>query len=47
MKDIEFFRFQFGCSAELQDDASDLEKPLLTLGEANLDMLLGIGFLAK
>ena len=46
MSDIKLFRLQSGRAIELQGDASDLEKPLQTLIEANLDTLLGIRFLA-
>jgi len=46
MSDIKLFRLQAGEAVELQGDASDLEKPLQTLIEANLDTLLGIRFLA-
>ncbi len=46
MSDIKLFRLQAGKAIELQGDASDLEKPLQTLIEANLDPLLGIRFLA-
>ncbi|MBN8487933.1 MAG: DUF91 domain-containing protein [Burkholderiales bacterium] len=46
MSDIKLFRLQAGHAVELQGDASDLEKPLQTLIEANLDTLLGIRFLA-
>lgn len=46
MSDIRLFRLTEGKAAELQGDASDLEKPLQTLIEANLDALLGIRFLA-
>lgn len=46
MSDIKLFRLQSGKALELQGDASDLEKPLQTLIEANLDTLLGIRFLA-
>lgn len=46
MSDIKLFRLQSGRAVELQGDASDLEKPLQTLIEANLDTLLGIRFLA-
>lgn len=46
MSDIKLFRLQSGNAIELQGDASDLEKPLQTLIEANLDTLLGIRFLA-
>ncbi len=47
MSDIRLFRLTAGKAAELQGDASDLEKPLQTLIEANLDALLGIRFLAS
>jgi predicted transport protein len=47
MSDIKLFRLVNGQAAELQGDASDLEKPLQTLIEANLDPLLGIRFLAS
>ena len=46
MSDIKLFRLQAGKATELQGDASDLEKPLQNLIEANLDTLLGIRFLA-
>lgn len=46
MSDIKLFRLQAGLATELQGDASDLEKPLQTLIEKNLDPLLGIRFLA-
>ena len=46
MSDIKLFRLNKGHAAELQGDASDLEKPLQTLIENNLDPLLGIRFLA-
>ncbi len=46
MSDIKLFRLQAGKAVELQGDAPDLEKPLQTLIEANLDTLLGIRFLA-
>lgn len=46
MSDIKLFRLTAGKASELQGDASDLEKPLQTLIEANLDALLGIRFLA-
>ena len=46
MSDIKLFRLAAGRAIELQGDASDLEKPLQTLIEANLDTLLGIRFLA-
>jgi len=46
MSDIKLFRLQAGQATELQGDASDLEKPLQNLIEANLDALLSIRFLA-
>ncbi|MBC2731500.1 DUF5655 domain-containing protein [Thiobacillus sp.] len=46
MSDIKLFQLQNGQATELQGDASDLEKPLQTLIEANLQPLLGIRFLA-
>ncbi|HVK55129.1 MAG TPA: DUF5655 domain-containing protein [Burkholderiales bacterium] len=46
MSDIKLFSLQNGRAAELQGDASDLEKPLQTLIENNLEPLLGIRFLA-
>ena len=46
MSDIKLFRLCAGKASELQGDASDLEKPLQTLIEANLEPLLGIRFLA-
>jgi len=46
MSDIKLFRLHAGRAFELQGDASDLEKPLQTLIESNLDTLLGIRFLA-
>ncbi len=46
MSDIKLFRLTQGQVIELQGDASDLEKPLQTLIEANLETLLGIRFLA-
>ena len=47
MSDIKLFRLSAGRAAELQGDASDLEKPLQTLIENNLDALLGIRFLSS
>jgi len=47
MSDIKLFRLTGGMTTELQGDASDLEKPLQTLIERNLDVLLGIRFLAS
>lgn len=46
MSAIKLFRLTAGKATELQGDASDLEKPLQTLIEANLEPLLGIRFLA-
>lgn len=46
MSDIKLFHLIAGKATELQGDASDLEKPLQTLIEANLEALLGIRFLA-
>lgn len=46
MSDIKLFQLKNGKAAELQGDASDLEKPLQNLIEANLEPLLGIRFLA-
>ena len=45
MSDIKLFRLNQGKATELQGDASDLEKPLQTLIENNLEPLLGIRFL--
>ena len=46
MSDITLFRLVNGSATELQGDASDLEKPLQSLIEANLKPLLRIRFLA-
>jgi len=46
MSDIKLFQLKNGKAVELQGDASDLEKPLQNLIEANLEPLLGIRFLA-
>jgi predicted transport protein len=46
MSDIKLFRLQSGRATELQGEASDLERPLQNLIEANLETLLGIRFLA-
>lgn len=46
MSDIKLFRLSNGQATELQGDASDLEKPLQNLIEANLEALLSIRFLA-
>lgn len=37
MSDIKLFQLKLGKATELQGDASDLEKPLQTLIEANLE----------
>lgn len=47
MSDIKLFRLTVGQATELQGSASDLEKPLQTLIEANLGPLLNIRFLAS
>jgi predicted transport protein len=47
MSDIKLFQLKNGQAAELQGDASDLEKPLQNLIEGNLEPLLGIRFLAS
>jgi predicted transport protein len=46
MSDIKLFKLVSGKADELQSNASDLEKPLQTLIETNLESLLGIRFLA-
>jgi predicted transport protein len=46
MSDIKLFRLSGGKASELRGDSSDLEKPLQTLIECNLEPLLGIQFLA-
>lgn len=46
MSDIKLFHLESGIATELQGDALDLEKPLQSLIEANLEPLLGIRFLA-
>lgn len=46
MSDIKLFQLKNGKATELQGNASDLEKSLQTLIEANLEPLLGIRFLA-
>ena len=46
MSDIKLFKLNYGIADELQGIASDLEKPLQTLIENNLESLLGIRFLA-
>jgi len=47
MSDIQLFQINDGKATELKGQASDLEKPLQTLIENNLDALLGIRFLAS
>ena len=47
MSDIKLFRLIAGSATELQGSASDLEKPLQTLIEANLGLLLNIRFVAS
>jgi predicted transport protein len=47
MSDIKLFRLAAGQATELQGRASDLEKPLQTLIEANLGPLLNIRFVAS
>ena len=47
MSDIKLFRMIGGTATELQGSASDLEKPLQTLIEANLQPLLNIRFIAS
>jgi predicted transport protein len=46
MSDIKLFRITQGQATELQGAASDLEKPMQHLIEANLETFLGIRFLA-
>lgn len=46
MSDIKLFRVQTGNAVELPGKSSDLEKPLQNLIEANLEVLLGVRFLA-
>jgi predicted transport protein len=46
MSDIQLFHIDNGRATELKGYASDLEKPLQTLIERNLEPLLGIRFLA-
>lgn len=46
MSDIKLFKVENGVAKELQGQASDLEKPLQTLIEANLLPMLGIRFVA-
>jgi predicted transport protein len=47
MSDIKLFRLSGSTATELQGNASDLEKPLQTLIEANLQPLLSIRFIAS
>lgn len=47
MSDIQLFRLENGKASRLKGQASDLEKPLQTLIENNLDALLGIRFLVS
>jgi hypothetical protein len=47
MSDIKLFLLQSGQATELQGSASDLEKPLQTMIEANLQPLLNIRFIAS
>lgn len=47
MSDIKLFRLQSGQAVELQGAASDLEKPLQTLIEGNLQPMLNIRFIAS
>lgn len=46
MSDIKLFRLTHGKAGEMQGVASDLEKPLQTLIEKNLEVLLGVKFLS-
>jgi predicted transport protein len=46
MSDIKLFKLSNGKAEELEGNAADLEKPLQTLIENNLESLLGIRFLA-
>lgn len=46
MSDIKLFRLLDGKATELVGDTADLERPLQRLIETNLDVLLGIRFLA-
>ena len=47
MSEINLFRIESGKATELPGKASDLEKPLQTLIETNLEALLGVRFLAS
>jgi hypothetical protein len=44
MSDISLFQLKAGRATELHGESSDLEKPLQSLIEANLDTLLRIRF---
>ena len=46
MSDIKLFRLMNGSASEMHGLASDLEKPLQTLIERNLEALLGVRFLS-
>ncbi len=46
MSDIKLFHLSAGKASALKGHASDLEKPLQTLIENNLEILLGVKFLA-
>lgn len=47
MSEVKLFRIQAGEAMEMAGRASDLEKPLQLLIEANLPQLLGVRFLAS
>jgi predicted transport protein len=47
MSDLKLFRLASGKACEIKGEASDLEKPLQTLIEQNLEPLLGVRFLAN
>lgn len=47
MSDIKLFRLSSGKAEEVKGSALDLEKPLQTLIESNLETLLGVRFLAS
>ena len=46
MSDIKLFRLTGGIASEMHGVSSDLEKPLQTLIEKNLEVLLGVRFLS-
>lgn len=46
MSDLKLFRLTSGVAAEIKGEASDLEKPLQNMIEANVETLLGVRFLA-